>query len=101
MLTRVGFHTESPHHVMRFDLRPRAFSRSRFGISGLTAPLLLVWAAAAAPSPLAVPDQLAPLPAKAVQFDGYLEDYIQNSITHWNKGVVPYGGFVQMFRTGR
>jgi len=58
---------------------------------------LTVRASAAEP----VRDQLAPLPAGAVRFNGGLEDDIQNSITHWNKGVVPYAGFVQMFRTGR
>ncbi|NLE60835.1 MAG: hypothetical protein GX616_21015, partial [Planctomycetes bacterium] len=56
---------------------------------------LTVRASAAEP----VRDQLAPLPAGAVRFNGGLEDDIQNSITHWNKGVVPYAGFVQMFRT--
>ncbi len=49
----------------------------------------------------AVEDQFTPLPANSVRLSGYLEGYIQNSITHWNKGVVPYAGFVRMFRTGR
>ncbi len=49
----------------------------------------------------AVPDQFRPLPPNAILFDGYLEDAIENSITHWNKGVVPYAALVQMFRTGR
>lgn len=49
----------------------------------------------------AEPVQLTPLPPGAVRFTGFFENDIQNSITHWNKGVVPYAGFVQMFRTGR
>lgn len=49
----------------------------------------------------APPDVFRPLPPGAVQFDGYLEQCIQNSIVHWNKGVVPYPALVQMFRTGR
>ena len=48
-----------------------------------------------------VKDQLIPLPANSVHLQGYLEDYIQNSLTHWNKGVVPYSGFVKNFRNGR
>jgi DUF1680 family protein len=48
-----------------------------------------------------VKDQFTPLPANAIRFNGFFEDYIQNSIANWNKGVVPYKGFVQRFRTGR
>ena len=48
-----------------------------------------------------ISDQFKPLPSGSVQFTGYLEDYIHNSILHWNKGVVPYSGFVEMFRSGR
>jgi len=57
----------------------------------------VAWASASEP----VGDQFTPLPANAVHFNGCLDDDIQNSIVHWNKGVVPYDGFVQMFRTGR
>jgi uncharacterized protein len=46
-------------------------------------------------------DQFIPLAANAIKFRGYFEDYIQNSIVHWNKGVVPYSGFVEKFRSGR
>jgi DUF1680 family protein len=46
-------------------------------------------------------DQLTPLPPGAVRLKGYLDDYLQASANKWNKGVVPYAGFVQMFRTGR
>ncbi len=46
-------------------------------------------------------DQFTPLNPNSIHFTGYFEDYIQNSIIHWNKGVVPYAGFVQKFRTGR
>ncbi|MBN1489806.1 MAG: glycoside hydrolase family 127 protein [Phycisphaerae bacterium] len=48
-----------------------------------------------------IQDEFTPLSADAVHFRGGLEEAIQNSITHWNKGVVPYAGFVEMFRTGR
>lgn len=48
-----------------------------------------------------VQDRFTPLPPHAVQLKGYLDDYIENSIVHWNKGVVPYASLVQMFRTGR
>lgn len=48
-----------------------------------------------------VQDQLTPLPANSIHWSGYLEDYIQHSIAHWNKGVVPYAALVEKFRTGR
>ena len=50
---------------------------------------------------LRVEDELTPLPANAIHFEGGFENDIQNSIVHWNKGVVPYAEFVQFFRTGR
>lgn len=34
-----------------------------------------------------VEDRFTPLPANSIQLNGYLEDYIQNSIIHWNKGM--------------
>ena len=49
----------------------------------------------------AVQDQFTPLGGNAISLHGYLEDAIQNSIAHWNKGVVPYAGLVEMFRSGR
>ena len=48
-----------------------------------------------------VKDVFAPLQPGAVKLNGYLENDIQNSIIHWNKGVVPYSGFVEIFRKGR
>jgi DUF1680 family protein len=48
-----------------------------------------------------VDDELTPLPANAVRFEGGLDNDIQNCMNHWNKGVVPYAGFVEFFRTGR
>ncbi len=48
-----------------------------------------------------VRDVFTPLPAHSIQFEGGLEDRLQTSLTHWNKGIVPYAEFVQMFRTGR
>ena len=37
----------------------------------------------------------------AVQLTGYLQDDLENSLHHWNMGVVPYDSFVQVFRKGR
>jgi DUF1680 family protein len=48
-----------------------------------------------------VKDQQYPLPPGAVRLSGFLENDIQNSIEHWNKGVVPYAEFVDFFRNGR
>ncbi|MDD4921621.1 MAG: glycoside hydrolase family 127 protein [Bacteroidales bacterium] len=48
-----------------------------------------------------VKDVFTPLPANSIHLYGYLEDYIQHSLNHWNKGVVPYSGFVKLFRDGR
>lgn len=48
-----------------------------------------------------VKDAFTPLLANAIHLHGYLENDIQNSIAHWNKGVVPYAGFVKTFRDGR
>ena len=46
-------------------------------------------------------DTQYPLSSGSVRLSGYLEQYIQNSIENWNKGVVPYPRFVEFFRTGR
>jgi len=48
-----------------------------------------------------VDDVITPLPSGAVKLSGYLEQDIQNSITHWNKGALPYSEFVEFFRSGR
>src|SRR4051794_39149050 len=48
-----------------------------------------------------IADEVTPLPPHAVQFSGYFETHLQNSLEHWNKGVVPYASLVQMFRSGR
>ena len=48
-----------------------------------------------------IEDMFYPLPAGAVKLDGFFEDYIQNSIEHWNKGDLPYDQFVDFFRNGR
>ena len=48
-----------------------------------------------------VKDAFIPLPENAIHLNGFLENDIQNSIAHWNKGVVPYAGFVKTFRNGR
>lgn len=49
----------------------------------------------------AVGDQLTFLPARAVQLEGYLHYYIELSLQHWSKGVVPYRALAAFFRTGR
>ena len=51
--------------------------------------------------PAYIQDQLTPLPLNSIHFSGFLESYLQNSIKNWNKGVVPYSGFVLKFRTVR
>lgn len=53
------------------------------------------------PTTNTVIDTFEPLPPNAVQLDGYLNDYIINSMEHWNKGVIPYHQFVEFFRSGR
>jgi DUF1680 family protein len=51
--------------------------------------------------PLAIRDEFTFLSPGSIRFDAFFENDIQNSIVHWNKGVVPYTDFVQMFRAGR
>lgn len=76
--------------------------RKRFMSRALSTLLVLFGGLVAGDHPAAASeDLLTPLPAGSVHFKGYLEDYIQTSIKHWSKGVVPYAAFVQMFRTGR
>lgn len=48
-----------------------------------------------------IKDKIYPLPAGAVRLDGFFEEYIQNSIQHWNMGNLPYDQFVDFFRNGR
>lgn len=48
-----------------------------------------------------IEDKIYPLPAGAAKLDGFFEEYIQNSIEHWNKGDLPYDRFVDFFRNGR
>lgn len=48
-----------------------------------------------------IKDQLHPLPAGSIKLDGFFEEYIQNSINHWNMGDLPYDQFVDFFRHGR
>lgn len=48
-----------------------------------------------------VQDEFQPLPPGSVHLTGFLEYDIQNSIEHWNKGVVPYEKLVDFFRYGR
>jgi uncharacterized protein len=64
-------------------------------------PIIILASANVAFRSAPVQDQFTPLAANSIRFNGFFEDYIQISIAHWNKGVVPYAGFVQKFRTGR
>ncbi len=48
-----------------------------------------------------VKDIFYPLSPNSIHFKGFLENDIQNSINHWNKGVVPYAVLVEKFRIGR
>ncbi|MBN2580804.1 MAG: glycoside hydrolase family 127 protein [Pirellulales bacterium] len=62
---------------------------------------LALFATAVGAASAAVEDQFTPLPPHAVRLGGWFEEVVTNSLEHWNKGVVPYAAFVQMFRTGR
>jgi uncharacterized protein len=46
-------------------------------------------------------DKMSNLPPGTIHFSGFLERYIQSSITHWSKNVVPYRALADFFRTGR
>jgi len=46
-------------------------------------------------------DVFTPLSPGSIHLNGFLNDYIHNSLVHWNKGIVPYSSFVDVFRNGR
>ena len=48
-----------------------------------------------------VKDQQFPLAPNSIKLHGNLENDIQNSLVNWNKGVLPYATFVDLFRVGR
>jgi DUF1680 family protein len=48
-----------------------------------------------------VKDIFTSLPPGSAKLKGYLENDIENSLRHWNMGVVPYAAFVDVFRNGR
>ena len=48
-----------------------------------------------------VGDIFTPLSPNSIHLKGFLENDIRNSMEHWNKGVVPYSGFIQTFKKGR
>jgi DUF1680 family protein len=48
-----------------------------------------------------VKDVFEPLSPNSIHLNGFLDDYINLSMEHWNKGVIPYSEFVEFFRTGR
>jgi len=45
-----------------------------------------------------VKDAIFPLESGSIHLTNHLDNDIQNSITHWNKGFVPYESFVDMYR---
>lgn len=45
-----------------------------------------------------VKDQQFPLAPSSIKLHGNLENDIQNSLVNWNKGVLPYATFVDLFR---
>ena len=51
--------------------------------------------------PAQVEDVFTPLSPNSIHLKGFLENDIRNSMEHWNKGVVPYSGFIQTFKKGR
>jgi hypothetical protein len=61
--------------------------------------LLPPWALAGDRSP--IEDRFRVLPAQAVRLSGFLNRYIELSIAHWSKGVVPYAALADFFRHGR
>lgn len=82
----------------------KSFFKSGCSCKGLVLALGLFCVSASAVEfrgELQVRDTQYPLSSGSVQLSGYLEQNIQNSIEHWNKGVVPYPKFVEFFRTGR
>ena len=48
-----------------------------------------------------VKDIFEPLPPNSIRLNGYLDDYINLSMEHWNKGDLPYTEFVNFYRYGR
>ncbi len=46
-------------------------------------------------------DVLSALPAGSIHLEGYLERYIERSMQHWSKGVVPYKALAKFFQSGR
>ncbi|MBE0652524.1 MAG: glycoside hydrolase family 127 protein, partial [Bacteroidales bacterium] len=51
--------------------------------------------------PAQVRDVIYPLAPNSIHLDDYFEKDIQNSISNWNKGVLPYPALVEKFRSGR
>lgn len=60
------------------------YSGNFFGLLALVVVLTTVCSPLKAGNNVKVEDQFTPLAAKSICFNGYLEDYIQNSIIHWN-----------------
>ncbi len=79
----------------------KVYNGSSSGLLALMVVLISVCSPLRGGNKVKVEDQFTPLAANSICFNGYLEDYIQNSILHWNKGVVPYAALVGKFRTGR
>ena len=51
--------------------------------------------------PAQVRDVIYPLAPNSIHLEDYFEKDIQNSISNWNKGVLPYPALVEKFRSGR
>lgn len=49
----------------------------------------------------AVKDVVRPLPDGCIHLTNFFENDINNCVTHWNKGIMPYKGFVDFYRYGR
>jgi len=53
------------------------------------------------PAAAQVKDVFYPLPANDLKFTGFFENDLRNSLTHWNKGVLPYAELASLYRDGR
>jgi hypothetical protein len=98
-INRHGERHKNGSHLLK-KMKPNGKSRLKSACLiafGCWLPMLT--ASADSTPPAAIQDVLIPLAAGSVHFAGGFENPIQQSITHWNKGVVPYATFVEMFRT--
>ncbi|MDR1102691.1 MAG: glycoside hydrolase family 127 protein [Tannerella sp.] len=71
------------------------------GAMALLGAMLLLTVSVSAQERHKVEDRFFSLLPNSIRLKGYLENDIQKSIEHWNKGVVPYAAFVDFFRNGK